>query len=341
MKKIISQSNIESVSQIIIGDSNIHLNEFLHYNNIVVITDANVYRYNDKLIDKYPHIIITSSEESKTLDTVSFIVSKLIDMQADREVFLLGIGGGIVTDITGFVASIYMRGVKFGFVPTTLLSQVDASVGGKNGVNFDSYKNMVGVFNQPEFVFCDTSLLHTLNDRDFACGLAEIIKASLICDIAMFEELERRNFEEIRKDNDFLSDIVCRSISIKADIVGRDLCETSERKKLNLGHTFAHAIEKQTREFTHGEAVSIGLAMIGEVSLKMGLLSIESLGRIKNTLQRYNLPIECEISRSKLTDSIRHDKKKSEDKIALILNNGLGNCEIRMMTFEQVDAVLV
>ena len=235
------------------GDSFIHVGEILQnlgnyipQENIVVITDKNVKQFYENEFPPNPAITIDIGEKIKNLDTVRDIYEKLVAVGADRSTFIVGIGGGIVCDIAGFVASTYLRGVRFGFVSSTLLSQVDASVGGKNGVNFKDYKNMIGVFNQPEFVICDLNLLNTLPEKEVLCGLAEIVKHAVIGDRHLFAYLEAHHQEALALDNDVIEKLVYDSIIIKSDIVNQDELEKGERRKLNFGHTFGHAFEKTT-----------------------------------------------------------------------------------------------
>lgn len=327
------------VSKIAIGDVINSLSEWLpEGKRVIVITDANIHRHYKSLIDRYENIIIGFGETIKTLQTVEKICSSLIDMGADRGCFILGIGGGIVTDITGFVASIYMRGVRFGFVATTLLAQVDASIGGKNGVNLDGYKNMLGVFNQPEFVLCDTTMLNTLSDREFKAGMSEIIKAAMISDPLLFETLESTDADKLRQNGELLADVITSATQIKADIVIADETEQGVRKKLNLGHTFAHAIEKSSSEFLHGEAVSIGVVIIADMALKMDYISKEYHTRVVNLLTRYDLPTATTISMPKLLTALKSDKKREDDEISIILPIGIEGCKIVRMSFEELDS---
>lgn len=246
MKEIIEIKRTQGdTSKIIIGEVLEELDQYLPEKRIIVITDANIHRHYRDFIDRYEHIIIGMGETNKTFLTVEKIYKELIEMNADRETFILGFGGGIVTDITGFAASTYMRGVSFGFIASTLLAQVDASVGGKNGINVEGYKNMAGTFNQPDFVICDTSILKTLPEREFKAGMAEIIKTGILADEVLFELFEKHTAEEFRDNGQLLKEALSAAIKIKAGIVERDEREYGERRKLNLGHTFAHAIEKR------------------------------------------------------------------------------------------------
>lgn len=328
-------------SEIIFSDVETVLSQRTASKRVVVITDSNVFDRYKSIIEKYEYIVIGLGEKIKKLETVESIYEKLISIAADRNTYIIGFGGGIVTDIAGFVASTYMRGVRFGFVATTLLSQVDASVGGKNGVNVGGYKNMAGVFNQPDFVICDVSLLDTLSDREFRAGLSEIIKAGLICNSKLFSVFEKYTFSDLRGDKTLLKAIIKESVQIKADIVERDERETSERKKLNLGHTFAHAIEKCSDKYLHGEAVAIGVCIAAEISYKMRLISSDDVKRIYEAIAFVELPVECDVPMKNLIEALKADKKRDSESISFILITSLGSCEIRKMTFKQLESFFI
>ena len=234
-----------TVSKVVIGHVIADLDRYIPQGaRVIVITDENVYKHYAILIDRYEKIVIGLGEKNKTHETLTQIYSQLLAMGADRETYIVGFGGGIVTDIAGFAASTYMRGLRFGFVATTLLAQVDASVGGKNGVNVDGYKNMVGTFNQPDFVLCDLSVLQTLPRRELQAGMAEVIKSGLIMDATLFELFERYDLDDFLNKDNLLLEAITGAVRVKKQIVDRDEKEQGDRKKLNLGHTFAHAIEK-------------------------------------------------------------------------------------------------
>ena len=254
---------------------------------IIIVTDAKVHANNLAFVNAHEHIVIGQGESSKTFVKLEEVYRQLLHMGADRSTFIVGMGGGIVTDVTGFVASTYMRGVRFGFLPTTLLAQVDASIGGKNGVNLDGYKNIIGVFNQPEFVLCDPELLSSLPDREFRAGLAEVIKAGIIGDAELFSMVERHSFEEIRSDAPLLRELIIRSIRVKTAIVEHDQRERGERRKLNLGHTFAHAIEKSFTNLSHGEAVAAGMAIVCDAAVRAGKLDEATADRIRNVISAW------------------------------------------------------
>ena len=246
---------------------------------VVAVADRNVERVCAELgLEEV--ILIDASEENKSLATASTLWESLVQMGADRSTFLLGIGGGITTDLVGFVAATYMRGVGFGLVPTTLLAQVDAAIGGKCGVNFGGYKNMVGCFAPASFVVCDVALLNTLGPRELRSGMAEVVKTAIIGDSALFELCEQNDIESLRGNTALFDEVVRRAAAVKCDIVQRDLLEGGERRKLNLGHTLAHAIESLTHDYTHGEAVAIGLVRAAQMAVDRNLLSEGDLSRI-------------------------------------------------------------
>lgn len=326
------------MSRIIIGGWEHDLHPLLPWGHrVIVITDSSIARRYRRLINQYEHIIIGKGEKIKTLATVEQLHRELIERGANRQTFLLGIGGGIVTDITGFVASTFMRGVRFGFVSTTLLGQVDASVGGKNGVNLDGYKNMIGCFNQPEFVLCDVGMLRTLSDRQFRAGLAELIKTGLLGNRVLFEMVEALPFEELRRDPLLMADLILMAVKIKAGIVERDERESGERRKLNLGHTLAHAIEKCSRKMLHGEAVAVGCVVMARLSAGMGLMPEREAARIEAAFARMGFDLKAPAPIDKMVVALRKDKKSAGDQIHIVLPTAIGRCEVRSVMFDWLD----
>ncbi|MBR5136357.1 MAG: 3-dehydroquinate synthase [Rikenellaceae bacterium] len=326
------------MSRIILGGWEHDLHPLLPWGHrVIVITDTSIARRYRRLINQYEHIVIGTGEKIKTLATIEQLHRELIERGADRQTFLLGIGGGIVTDITGFVASTFMRGVRFGFVSTTLLGQVDASVGGKNGVNLDGYKNMIGCFNQPEFVLCDIGMLRTLSDRQFRAGLAELIKTGLLGNRVLFEMVEALTFDEVRRDPLLTADLVLMAIKIKAGIVERDERESGERRKLNLGHTVAHAIEKCSRKMLHGEAVAVGCVVMARLAADMGLLPARDAERIERMFERMGFTLTSPAPIEKLITALRKDKKSAGDQIKIVLPTAIGQCEVRSVMFDWLD----
>lgn len=326
------------MSRIIIGGWEHDLHPLLPWGHrVIVITDRSISTRYRRLINQYEHIIIGKGEKIKTLATVEQLHRELIERGANRQTFLLGIGGGIVTDITGFVASTFMRGVRFGFVSTTLLGQVDASVGGKNGVNLDGYKNMIGCFNQPEFVLCDVGMLRTLSDRQFRAGLAELIKTGLLGNRVLFEMVEALPFEELRRDPLLMADLILMAVKIKAGIVERDERESGERRKLNLGHTLAHAIEKCSRKMLHGEAVAVGCVVMARLSAGMGLMPESEAARIEAAFARMGFDLKAPAPIDKMVAALRKDKKSAGDQIHIVLPTTIGRCEVRSVMFDWLD----
>lgn len=219
--------NVREQSEIYIGPTADILSGVLPEGRVIVVSDATIDRLYHPLLAPYDTVLIGAGESIKTLQTVESIYRRFIELGADRSTFVLAVGGGIVTDVAGFAAATYMRGLSFGFVSTTLLGQVDASVGGKNGVNVDGYKNMAGTFKQPRFVICDPEMLRTLSDREFRTGLAEVVKAAVIADADLFTRIENVSFEALRADTDLLTDAISAAVRVKADIVERDEHETA------------------------------------------------------------------------------------------------------------------
>ncbi|HTM92683.1 MAG TPA: 3-dehydroquinate synthase family protein, partial [Flavisolibacter sp.] len=211
----------------------------------VLLVDENVHRHFESKFKKWRVIIIPSGEKYKVQSTVDKIIRQLIELGADRRTTLVGIGGGVVTDITGYVASVYMRGIRFGFMPTTLLAMVDASIGGKNGIDVGVYKNMVGIIRQPAFLLYDLVFLNTLPEKEWKNGFAEIIKHAAIKDAAMFKELESRDLVFYMKKTKDTGELIQRNAILKSKVVQVDEFEKNERRMLNFGHTLAHAIETQ------------------------------------------------------------------------------------------------
>ncbi len=339
MKSITIHGSLKD-SRIMIGESITNIGKYLPRSEVIIITDTNVYRHYHQVMPTDRIIQIGTGEKIKTLDTVAYILKKLMEMEADRTIFILGIGGGIVCDVAGFVASIYLRGVRFGFVSTTLLSQVDASVGGKNGVNFEGYKNMVGVFNQPDFIICDPVFLKTLPEKELRNGCAEIVKHAVIADPYLFTYLEAHYKEVLQLERDVIEKVVHESVIIKSEVVNRDEKEKGERRILNFGHTIGHAIEKVTGS-AHGEAISAGMAAAAKLSEKRGLLLDEDRARIERILGNLKLPVQISADRERLLDAMTRDKKREGDHIHFVLLNGLGNAVVEEILIKELEAILI
>jgi 3-dehydroquinate synthase len=330
---------LQSNSLLLIGESFKNFRKYIPDTQIIILTDNKVNGIYGKYFADYPVIEIGQTEQIKTLSTVEYIIDKLLDFNVGRNSFLLAVGGGIVCDITGFVASIYLRGIKFGFISTTLLSQVDASVGGKNGVNFKGYKNMIGIFNQPEFVICDLQMLTTLDNKDLISGFGEIVKHTLIANAKMFAELEKHTDNVLNLDLSFIEKLVADSVKIKSHIVNIDEKEKGERRKLNLGHTYGHAVEKVLK-ISHGKAVSIGIAASAKLSLNKKYITQQEYNRIINLLIALQLPVEATEKQNEILEAMIFDKKKEGDSINFVLLKGIGNVVVEKINTDKLKTEL-
>lgn len=327
-------------SRILVGERLAHLARYLPDGHVILITDETVGPLYQHQFPKCPTITIGCGEGHKTLDTLAAIYDQLIALEADRASFVVGIGGGIVGDVTGFAASTYMRGLRFGFVATTLLAQVDATVGGKNGINFKGYKNMVGVFNQPEFVIADIGLLRTLPPGEIASGLAEIVKHACIADSDYFSAIENQCDAIQALEKKVLLQLVHRSVEIKAGVVNRDEREAGERRKLNFGHTLGHAFEKSLG-ITHGQAVSAGMVMAARLSHHKGMLSRTELNRITALLARLGLPTDLDFDRQAVFSALKKDKKREQGQIHFVLLQTLGKAVVAPIAISELERWLL
>jgi 3-dehydroquinate synthase len=276
-------------------------------------------------------IILPDGEAYKNSDTLNLIYDALLQNRCERSTTLIALGGGVIGDLTGYAAATFLRGVPFIQIPTTLLSQVDSSVGGKTGINHPLGKNMIGAFYQPQVVLADIDTLQTLPPREYSAGVAEVIKYGLIRDAQFFDWLERHMAKLMQLDEAVLSEAIYRSCQNKADVVAKDEHEQGERALLNLGHTFGHAIENAMGYgvWLHGEAVAAGTMMAADLSQRMGWLSAADVARIKNSLLAANLPlVPPKLGAAKYLDLMGLDKKVENGKIRFVLQQGIGSAVI-------------
>ncbi len=273
---------------------------------------------------------LSASEAGKTMDTVLDICRWLLSEGADRNALLIAVGGGITTDLCGFAASIYKRGIRFGFIPTTLLSQVDAAIGGKNGVNLDGYKNMIGVIREPEFTIICPALLETLPSREWLGGSAELLKTFIIDNSdGHYEEavemLSHHSKDPLSHSRACPGNLIPAAARIKERIVAEDLYEKGLRRHLNLGHTFAHAIERLSEgRISHGEAVATGIILAARVSERTGLAEAGLEDRLRTDFRAVGLPVDCPFPSEALEDAMQKDKKAAGDKVNFILLRRIG-----------------
>ncbi|QOY55788.1 3-dehydroquinate synthase [Candidatus Sulfurimonas marisnigri] len=281
-----------------------------------------------KVSAKELHVVtLKDGEKYKNQESIDTILESLFENRFNRKSILIAFGGGVIGDMTGFAASIYQRGIDFIQIPTTLLSQVDASVGGKTGMNNKYGKNLVGAFHQPKAVYIDPYFLTTLPSREFSAGVAEIVKMAVTFNKDFFEFLECSDLN----NPEVLQEVIKQAVSTKADVVTKDEKEHGIRAALNYGHTFGHVIENETKykKYLHGEAVAIGMVMANDVAVKMNLMSEKEAARVKALLEKYNLPTSYKIENSRsFYEAFFLDKKSSDSAITFIIPIGIGNVTI-------------
>ena len=309
---------------------------------LFVVYDANVAWVASQLTEALPvraSMALETSEEGKTLETVQALERWLLQEDASRGALLLAVGGGITTDLVGFAAAIYKRGIRYANVPTTLLAQVDAAIGGKTGVNLDGYKNMLGAFRMPEFTVLEAAFLRTLPPREFRCGLAELLKTFLIGDGAAYGALVSSLQSAQNKDERGIEDDIRRAAAIKARIVAEDPEEHGVRAKLNLGHTFGHAIEHEARlrgaDITHGEAVAMGIVLAAELSERLGVAQKGLSAQLKADFSRLGLPVDCPYPVEDLVEALRKDKKAvAGGKVKFVLLRAPGDVVLQELPYD-------
>ncbi|RYZ56640.1 MAG: 3-dehydroquinate synthase [Chitinophagaceae bacterium] len=299
----------------------------------VLITDSHLVAAHPKLFKGWHTIVIPAGEEYKVQATVDNVVSQLIALHADRTWTLVGIGGGVVTDITGYVASIFLRGIAFGFVPTTILAMVDAAIGGKNGIDVGVYKNMVGTINQPQFLLYDVGLLKTLPENEWRNGFAEIIKHAAILDAALFKELEKKKLPFYQNNKPALHKLVQRNALLKAKVVKGDEFEKDRRRLLNFGHTLGHAVEKQYA-LMHGEAVAIGMAFASKLSAEA--TQFKANDKLIGVIDQYGLPITAGYNKQKVFDVLVSDKKREGEQMNFILLEKIGKAIVKKIPLQEL-----
>ena len=328
--------NIPGVkSEILVGEKWEKVSGLIPENGVAIVTDDNV---NKLYGDKFPGVPVFSlipGEGSKKLSVIEQLAIKLLETGIDRSGFILAIGGGVVSDVAGFLASVFMRGLRCGYVSTTLLSQVDASTGGKTGVNLGETKNMIGIIRQPEFVICDPSMLATLPEQEYLSGLAELIKTAIIGDPGLFNRIEK-NFEGImRRDTELLSDLVAESVKFKSWVVSEDEMENGLRRILNFGHTFGHAIELQ-KNLKHGFAVASGMELATAFSFEKKYISEGEKTRIDNLLKKFKLTDKHDLTDEQLAKLVVHDKKKSGSYLNFVFTGGIGKAEVEKIPVSEI-----
>ena len=314
-----------------------HLEKLTARDNTFIITDENVFNANKRKFKGWNTIVVKAGEAHKTQATVDHIIGQLVEAGGNRKSCIVGVGGGVITDMAGYVAGIYMRGVQFGFVPTSILAMVDAAIGGKNGVDVGVYKNMVGLIRQPSFLLYDYALLKSLPKEEWVNGFAEIIKHACIKDAAMFKLLEQHKLTDFQKDKKLLNKLVQRNALLKSKVVQEDEFEQADRKLLNFGHTLGHAIEN-TYQLPHGHAVSIGMVVASYISRDM--LGLKDADRIAFLIVKYGLTAFFKFNADKALEIMKSDKKAFKTAIYYVLLEKIGKGVVKPLTIDQIAPVV-
>jgi 3-dehydroquinate synthase len=324
-------------SRILAGESLDRLPGLLPESRCVIVTDPEVRRLHAPRFPDLEIIEVGRGEAQKTSEAMTHVYRECLRLGLDRSSFLVGIGGGIVCDIAGFAAATYMRGLDFGAVPTTLLAQCDAGLGGKTGINFQGRKNLIGVFRQPKFVLCDPTVLSTLPEPEIRHGLAEVIKHGAILDPGLFGLIEDRGERMLGRDPQALGEAVKLSLRIKSSVVESDPLEQGRRRLLNFGHTLGHAVEA-TAGLPHGEAVAAGMAAAARISLWKGWLRQEDFSRLTRLLAKLGLPdsLPAGLDGDTLDRAVRADKKRRGDGVIFVLLREIGKAETVIMSFSEL-----
>ncbi len=303
----------------------------------IYITDENVYALHQKKFKGKKTIVIPAGEEHKQQATVDFIIEALLNFGANRQSVLIGVGGGVVTDMVGYVAGVYMRGVAVGFVPTTILAMVDASIGGKNGIDVGLYKNMVGLIRQPQFLVYDVDFLKSLPKHQWENGFAEIIKHAAIKDAKMMKELSMNNIGYYQKNKKALASLIERNVQIKIKVVQKDEFEKGDRKLLNFGHTIGHAIENQ-HALLHGHAISIGMVYAAKIS--QVLTGFSETNILVETLKKYGLPTAMHFDIQEAMQMMQKDKKKASAGMQYVVLQKIGKAVSEIIPMKSLEKLI-
>lgn len=314
-----------------------HLKDITERSSTILITDEHIFNAHTKRFKNWNTIVLKPGEAYKVQTTVDAIIEQLIEMGADRKTTLVGVGGGVITDITGYVASVYMRGIKFGFIPTSILAMVDASIGGKNGIDVGVYKNMVGVIRQPSFILHDMVFVNSLPETEWQNGFAEIIKHACIKDVKMFEALEANTLRNYQTKKILLCKLVQQNALLKTKVVQKDEFEKADRKLLNFGHTLGHAIEN-IYELSHGQAISIGMTYACHISEQ--LTGFKQTERLTALLNKYGLPTYAKFDKVKAFDILQKDKKKTKSEISYVLLQKIGKGVVKNISMADLKTII-
>jgi 3-dehydroquinate synthase len=316
-----------------------NMEDLVKVSNVIYITDETVFAAHQQKFANKKYIVVPAGEAHKQQQTVDNIINKLVAFEADRNSFLVGVGGGVITDMVGYVASIYMRGVPFGFVPTTILAMVDAAIGGKNGVDVGVYKNMVGTITQPNFLWYDYSFLTTLPHAQWVNGFAEVIKHAAIKDGNLFTQLQQQTITFYKENLSALDQLIQQNVAIKTNVVIADPFEKNERRLLNFGHTFGHALENPY-QLAHGHAISIGMVMAAKISEEINNFNSTDKERLLNLLAKYELTLQINYDKPTVFNILKKDKKRAAETINFIVLNAIGSATVTPIPLVQLNDLL-
>ena len=316
-----------------------NINDLFDIKKMIIITEDYIFKLHEKKFDGLKVLLIKGKEANKTQDTIDFIINKLLEFNIDKQWLIVGVGGGVITDLVGYVASIFKRGVSLGLVPTTILAMTDAAIGGKNGINVGKYKNMVGTTYRPSFILYDYSFLDTLPKFEWVNGFAEIIKHACIKDEEMFYELEKNNIDYYINNRTETSKLIEKNVAIKTGVVVADEFEKADRFQLNFGHTFGHAIEN-LYQLPHGHAVSIGMVIAAKISEETNNFDSISVDKLKKLLLQYELPVTQKMNNAEVLELLVKDKKKAGENINFVLLNKIGEGTVKQLAFHNIASLL-
>ncbi|MDF1558794.1 MAG: 3-dehydroquinate synthase [Bacteroidales bacterium] len=323
-------------SLLLLGGEMKDIEPLLPVSGLFVITDSNVRSLYGNIFPSGMVLTVEPGEQSKTLARAEELCKRLLEAGADRSSFILGFGGGVICDLAGLTASIYMRGVRHGFVSTSLLSQVDASTGGKTAVNLGDYKNIIGTFKQPEFVLCDHRMLSTLPEEELQSGLGELIKHAVIRDRNLFFDIAASMEKVYERDPVILGDLIRRAVRIKASIVRRDPLESGPRRVLNFGHTFGHVLETYYR-IPHGVAVTKGMLLAAELSVWTGEMPHSEMKMLEEVIEKTGMLPDLELP-DNIIGMMSHDKKAEAGSLNMILLRSVGRAVVRRLPLNEIAA---
>ncbi|TAD84030.1 MAG: 3-dehydroquinate synthase [Bacteroidetes bacterium] len=324
-------------TDVYINGSLSQLSKIVDKKQTIIITDTHVFEAHGSKLKGWRTIVMPAGEAHKNQQTADDIIGQLIQLEADRQTILVGLGGGVVTDMTGYVASIYMRGIAFGFVPTTVLAMVDAAIGGKNGVDVGLYKNMVGTIRQPNFLLYDVALLKTLPHPEWTYGFAEIIKHASIKSLPMFKQLQQHQLDQFKSKKLLLQQLIERNVLLKIKVVQQDEFEKADRKLLNFGHTLGHAFENQY-QLPHGQAIAIGMVHAAHFSGQ--LADFRQTAALVALLEQYELPTHLRFETDTVFEVLKMDKKRAGAAMNFVLLKKIGSAFIQPIALTDLKTLM-